>query len=76
MSVHVSTPFLNDEWAWIQRLEWLRNKKLFAMGQFGFRQLPYTVVYAASNDRGRGRPFVGFLTSPRARIQQFRRKSP
>jgi hypothetical protein len=58
MSVHLSTPFLNDEFAWIQRLEWLRHKKLFTMGQFVFRHLPYTVMYAARMTAGAAGPLL------------------
>jgi len=43
MPVHLSTPLLNDELAWIRRLEKLRHKKLLIMGQFRFRYLRNTL---------------------------------
>jgi hypothetical protein len=60
MSVHLSTPLLNDELTWIRRLEKLRDKKLLTTGQFRFRYLHYTVTQAAGNDRGRGRAVCWF----------------
>jgi len=57
MSVHLLTPFLNDELSWIQRLEWLRHKKLFTMGPVSFRHLRIHCK-ATRNDRGRGPPLL------------------
>ena len=64
MSVLLSTPLLNDELTWIRRLEKLRRRKLFTIGQFGFRYLQYTVTYAAGNDREYGPALCWFLNLP------------
>ena len=71
MSVHLSTPLLNDELTWIRRLEKLLHKKLFTIGQFRFRCLQYTVTYAAGNVREYGPALCWFLNLPPPEYNNF-----